>query len=301
MSKVILECDNVSKKINKQMIVEKISFSVKEGEILGFIGPNGSGKTTTIKLILNLYKMDSGYIKINNYDLKKNFKKAISSVGAIIENPDMYMYLSGYENLILISKLYNIPKSRVEEVIELVGLKSRIHDKVSKYSLGMRQRLGIAQAIIHNPNLLILDEPTNGLDPSGIHDLKKIIKKLAKSGMAIIVSSHILSELESFCTKVCFINNGKIIKKIKIDDLKNFSSAKNYIIELDTQKANLILADYSYQILDREHLKINISTPELNKFIYKLVINDIQIKEIKKEALSLEDIFIQTVGGNFNA
>lgn len=301
MSKVILECDNVSKKINKQMIVEKISFSVKEGEILGFIGPNGSGKTTTIKLILNLYKMDSGYIKINNYDLKKNFKKAISSVGAIIENPDMYMYLSGYENLILISKLYNIPKSRVEEVIELVGLKSRIHDKVSKYSLGMRQRLGIAQAIIHNPNLLILDEPTNGLDPSGIHDLKKIIKKLAKSGMAIIVSSHILSELESFCTKVCFINNGKIIKKFKIDDLKNFSSAKNYIIELDTQKANLILADYSYQILDREHLKINISTPELNNFIYKLVINDIQIKEIKKEALSLEDIFIQTVGGNFNA
>lgn len=301
MSKVILECDNVSKKINKQMIVEKISFSVKEGEILGFIGPNGSGKTTTIKLILNLYKMDSGYIKINNYDLKKNFKKAISSVGAIIENPDMYMYLSGYENLILISKLYNIPKSRVEEVIELVGLKSRIHDKVSKYSLGMRQRLGIAQAIIHNPNLLILDEPTNGLDPSGIHDLKKIIKKLAKSGMAIIVSSHILSELESFCTKVCFINNGKIIKKFKIDDLKKFSSAKNYIIELDTQKANLILSDYSYQILDREHLKINISTPELNNFIYKLVINDIQIKEIKKEALSLEDIFIQTVGGNFNA
>ena len=301
MSKVILECDNVSKKINKQMIVEKISFSVKEGEILGFIGPNGSGKTTTIKLILNLYKMDSGYIKINNYDLKKNFKKAISSVGAIIENPDMYMYLTGYENLILISKLYNIPKSRVEEVIELVGLKSRIHDKVSKYSLGMRQRLGIAQAIIHNPNLLILDEPTNGLDPSGIHDLKKIIKKLAKSGMAIIVSSHILSELESFCTKVCFINNGKIIKKFKIDNLKNFSSAKNYIIELDTQKANLILADYSYQILDREHLKINISTPELNNFIYKLVINDIQIKEIKKEALSLEDIFIQTVGGNFNA
>ncbi len=301
MSKVILECDNVSKKINKQMIVEKISFSVKEGEILGFIGPNGSGKTTTIKLILNLYKMDSGYIKINNYDLKKNFKKAISSVGAIIENPDMYMYLSGYENLILISKLYNIPKKRVEEVIELVGLKSRIHDKVSKYSLGMRQRLGIAQAIIHNPNLLILDEPTNGLDPSGIHDLKKIIKKLAKSGMAIIVSSHILSELESFCTKVCFINNGKIIKKFKIDDLKNFSSAKNYIIELDTQKANLILADYSYQILDREHLKINISTPELNNFIYKLVINDIQIKEIKKETLSLEDIFIQTVGGNFNA
>lgn len=301
MSKVILECENVSKKINKQMIVENISLSVKEGEILGFIGPNGSGKTTTIKLILNLYKMDSGYIKINNYDLKKNFKKAISSVGAIIENPDMYMYLSGYENLILVAKLYNIPKSRVEKVINLVGLKSRIHDKVSKYSLGMRQRLGIAQAIIHNPNLLILDEPTNGLDPSGIHDLKKIIKKLAKSGMAIIVSSHILSELESFCTKICFIHNGKIIKKFKIDWLKNFSSNKNYIIELDTQKANLVLIDYSYQILDREHLKINISISELNNLIYKLISNDIQIKEIKKEILSLEDIFIQTVGGNFNA
>lgn len=165
MSNAILKCENLNKLIGKKQILKDVSFEVEAGDILGFIGPNGAGKTTTIKLILGLQSISSGSVQINGYDIKKNFEKAIEKVGAIVENPDLYMYLSGYENLKLIANLYkNVSKSRIDEVVKLVGLENRIKDKVSKYSLGMRQRLGIAQAILHKPNLLILDEPTNGLD-----------------------------------------------------------------------------------------------------------------------------------------
>lgn len=296
MSNVVLECNNLVKRINKKEVIKDISFSLNEGDILGFIGPNGSGKTTTIKLILGLYNLESGSVKINDYDIKKDFVKAISKVGAIIENPDMYMYMSGYENLMISAKLYNISKSRVLEVIKLVNLEKRIHDKVSKYSLGMRQRLGIAQAILHNPKLLILDEPTNGLDPEGIKDLKVLLKSLSSSGMAIIVSSHILSELESFCNKVCIINKGSIINYTSIDSLKNITNRVNYIIEVN----NINLDKYldNYLVLDKNHIKVNINKKYLTNVIKVLLLNNIEIYEIKKEVLSLENVFLQEVGGN---
>lgn len=296
MSEVVMQCSNLKKKLNKKEVIHNLSFNVCKGDILGFIGPNGAGKTTTIKLILGLYKLDSGSVVINGYDINKNFTKAISNVGAIIENPDMYMYLSGYENLMIAAKIYNIKKDRVEAVIKLVGLEKRIHDKVSKYSLGMRQRLGIAQAIIHNPKLLILDEPTNGLDPEGIKDLKKLLINLASKGMAIIVSSHILSELESFCNKVCIINNGSLINCTTIDKIKNLTNKTNYIIEVSDNNLDKYLT--SYQKIDANHIKISTSKDELNNFIGALIINNIKIYEIKKEVLSLEDIFIKLVGGN---
>lgn len=169
MSEVILKCQDVYKKIGKKYILKKISFEVKKGEIVGFIGPNGAGKTTTIKLILGLQKITKGKVEINGYDIKKDFEKAIYRVGAIIENPDVYTYLTGYENLKIAQEYYkNIPNQRIDEVVKIVGLKDSIMNKVSKYSLGMRQRLGIAQAILQEPQLLILDEPTNGLDPEGL-------------------------------------------------------------------------------------------------------------------------------------
>ena len=169
MGDTVLECKNLYKKFGKKEVIKGVSTTLEKGDILGFIGPNGAGKTTMIKLILGLQKIDKGVVTINGYDIKKDFEKAIEKVGAIVENPDLYMYLSGYKNLELIANLYKeIDKKRIDEVVKLVGLEARIHDKVSKYSLGMRQRLGIAQAILHKPNLLILDEPTNGLDPEGI-------------------------------------------------------------------------------------------------------------------------------------
>ena len=181
MSEEILKCNGIYKDIHGKAIIKDVTFDIKEGEILGFIGPNGAGKTTTIKLILGLQKITKGNIQINGYDVEKNFEKAIQKVGSIVENPDLYMYMSGYANLKLVANLYeSVDKKRIDEVVKLVGLENRIKDKVSKYSLGMRQRLGIAQAILHKPNLLILDEPTNGLDPEGIKQVRELIVKLSK-------------------------------------------------------------------------------------------------------------------------
>ena len=177
------------------------------------------GKTTTIKLILGLQGITSGKVTINGFDIEKQFTKAISRVGAIIENPDLYMYLTGYENLKLVANMYpKISKERIMEVVKQVKLENRIYDKVSKYSLGMRQRLGVAQAILHKPNLLILDEPTNGLDPEGIKEMRELLRELAqKENMAIFISSHNLAELETLCNKVCIIQNGKVIENSSID------------------------------------------------------------------------------------
>lgn len=298
MSKVVLKCTNLNKILNKNTKISDVSFTVYESDILGFIGPNGAGKTTIMKLILGLYKYDSGIVEINGYDLKKNFVKAISQVGAIIETPDLYMYMTGYENIMISAKIYNISKEQVKKVIKLVGLENKINEKVSRYSLGMRQRLGIAQAIIHNPKLLILDEPTNGLDPEGIIELNKLLKELSFRGMSIIVSSHILSELESLCNRVCIINDGKIVSYKTMAELQMITINNNYIIELSTTNLGKILKDYDYRIIDQSHIEISVLKKNLNKFIENLIANKVNIYEIKKEVLSLENVFLNMIGGN---
>ena len=182
--KKLLECQNLYKSFGKKQILKDVSFEIDEGDILAFIGPNGSGKTTTIKLILGLQSIDKGKVTINGFDVKKNFVKSIEKVGAIVESPDTYMYLTGWQNLKLTANLYkDVSDEKIKEIVKLVDLEGRINDKVSKYSLGMRQRLGIARALINEPNVLILDEPTNGLDPEGIKDLRNLLKKLAKEGL----------------------------------------------------------------------------------------------------------------------
>lgn len=173
------------------------------------------GKTTTIKLILGLQKIDKGQVIINGFNIKNQFEKAIEKVGAIVDNSSSYSYLSGYKNLKLISNLYNnISEERIKEVVTLVGLQNRIYDKVYKYSFGMKQRLLIAEAILHKPNILILDEPTNGLDPEGIVELRNLLLKIAKKeNTGIIISSHNLSEIETICTKVCILQKREINRK----------------------------------------------------------------------------------------
>ena len=289
---VVLDIKNIRKKIGHHVIIDDVSLKINQGDILGFIGPNGAGKTTTIKLILGLQDINSGQIKINGYDLKKEFVKAISNVGAIIENPDLYMYMSGYDNLKIITKLYNIKEDRILEVAKMVGLENRIHDKVKTYSLGMRQRLGIAQAIIHRPKLLILDEPMNGLDPKGINDLKILLKKLAeKDKMAIIVSSHLLSELENFCNKVCILLSGRIVHSLSVNELKMITEKTNYTLEVS--RVNLYNILNKFEILDDHHIKINTTHDNLTNILKTLLLNDISIYEIKKEIPSLENIFLE--------
>ena len=300
MQDAILKCENLHKSFRKKEILKNVSLELTSGDILGFIGPNGAGKTTTIKLILGLQKIGSGKVIINGHDIQKDFEKAIAKVGAIIENPDLYMYMSGYDNLKLISNLYpNVDEKRISEVIKLVGLENRINDKVSKYSLGMRQRLGVAQAILHKPNLLILDEPTNGLDPEGIKDLRELLVKLAKKeGMAILISSHNLAELESFCNKVSIIKNGVIVETSDLETVKKEASEGNYIIEVDdSRKARMTIGDMS-DAIDNNHIQVHSDKENIPFIIKKLVLQDIKIYSIKEDVISLEDAFFKKTGGN---
>lgn len=291
---LLLKCDNVTKKFGNKEVLKNVSFELFEGDIMAFIGPNGSGKTTTIKLILGLQSITSGTILINGYNVKSEFVKAIEKVGAIVENPDSYMYLTGYENLMLIKRLYkNITKDDVLKIVKMVGLENRIHESVNKYSLGMRQRLGIAKALIMKPNLLILDEPTNGLDPEGIKELRDLLKNLAKEKIGILISSHNLAELESFCNKVCIISKGEVIEKISTEELNCNKSEYNFVV---SQTENLKLKE-AYDITDNS-FSLSIEKENINDIIEKLLKLNIQIYEIKLKKLSLEETFLKKTGGN---
>lgn len=300
MPNQVLKCDNINKVIKKKQILNNVSFELNEGEILGFIGPNGAGKTTTIKLILGLQSITSGMVKINGYDVQKDFVHAIERVGAIVENPDFYMYLSGRKNLELVANMYKgVTKERIDEVVKLVGLENRINDKVSKYSLGMRQRLGIAQAIINKPNLLVLDEPTNGLDPEGIKELREFLVKLSKEeNMAIFISSHNLAELESFCNKICIIKNGEIIENSSIEELKSEKIDKKNIYTVEINDTKLLEKDEKISIIDGTHFKIIIEKENVPEFIEMLINKNVKIYEIKEERVSLEEAFLKKTGGN---
>lgn len=296
---IILKCENLHKKMGKKEILKGVNVVVEAGDILGFIGPNGAGKTTTIKLILGLQSITLGKVFINGFDLQKDFTKAIEKVGAIVENPDLYMYLSGYENLKLVANLYKgISSARINEVVKMVGLENRIKDKVSKYSLGMRQRLGIAQAILHSPNLLILDEPTNGLDPEGIKDLRDLLKKLAKEeNMAIFISSHNLAELESFCNKVCIIQNGVVIENSNIQKIKKMATNNWYHIEVDDTN-KIEKQNKNITILNDKEFEIYIEKDEVPKLVQQLVAKKILIYCVQEKEITLEEAFLKKTGGN---
>lgn len=289
----ILECQNLCKSFGKKQILKNVSFEIDEKDILAFIGPNGSGKTTTIKLILGLQNIDSGSVKINGYDVEKDFVKSIEKVGAIVENPDTYMYLSGWQNLKLVANLYKgVTDDDLKTIVKTVGLENRIHDKVSKYSLGMRQRLGIARALINKPNLLVLDEPTNGLDPEGIKDLRILLKRLAKEGMGILISSHNLTELESFCNKVLIIDNGVILEK---SEVKKFKDNNNkYLFKVDNTKN--IKLDGMYEVT-KTTFCINGEKESIASIIKTLVNEDIKIYEVTLTELTLEEAFLKKTGG----
>ena len=296
----ILECKNLSKTIGKKQILKNVELEINEGDILGFIGPNGAGKTTTIKLILGLQKITSGTVKINGYDIKENFENAIKKVGTIVENPDLYMYMSGYKNLKLIANVYkDVDEKRIQEVIKLTGLENRIKDKVSKYSLGMRQRLGIAQALLHKPNLLILDEPTNGLDPEGIKQLRDLLKDLAKKEkMGILISSHNLAELESFCTKVAIIQNGEMVESSSIEEAKKIDGKTIYQIEIDnTEKIGEIIKN-EFEKIDKNNINIYATKNEIPEIVEKLVKSNFKIYKVCEQDISLETAFLKKTGGN---
>ena len=218
----IIEVKNLYKSYGKRLILDNLSLEANTGEVLGLLGPNGAGKTTLIKSIVGLISFDKGSIKINGYDREKEFTKAMQNVSAIVENPEMYTYMSGMSNLMQYARMHGLTdKNKIMNVVSLVGLTDRINDKVKRYSLGMKQRLGIALALLNDPKIMILDEPTNGLDPAGIKQLRNILRNIAKKNdVCIIVSSHLMSEMELMCDKVAIVNNKTIQTVATINELK---------------------------------------------------------------------------------
>jgi len=300
MAKQILLLDNVHKSIKKKEIVKGISFSINEGEVLGFLGPNGAGKSTTLRMIVGLSSPTSGKILIDGHSITKDYVKAMSKVGCIIEGPDMYNYLSGLENLKMLASMNrNVTNEDITKAIELVGMQNRINDKVSTYSLGMKQRLGLAQALIHKPKLLILDEPTNGLDPSGINEFRHIIKDLAKKeNIAVLVSSHLISEVELMCDTVAIIKNGTLIRYSTVSEL--ISNQEVFFVLSDNQKGIKILKN-NWNIDgtikdDRIEAKVDISKlEEINSSFIK---EGLGIKFVNANQKTLEDLFLNLTEGN---
>ncbi|ANF98704.1 bacitracin ABC transporter ATP-binding protein [Paenibacillus bovis] len=210
---------NVTKKIGSKTIIDNLTLDIPRGRVFGFLGPNGSGKTTTIRMLVGLMSITSGDILIEGQNIRTHFEEAIAKVGAIVENPEMYKYMSGYQNLMQYARMSpGVDKQRISDVVQFVGLGHRIYDKVSTYSLGMRQRLGVAQALLHRPRLLVLDEPTNGLDPQGIRELRDYLRALSREeGTTVFVSSHLLSEMELMCDTVAVINGGRLVDVRHLD------------------------------------------------------------------------------------
>lgn len=220
----LLEIRNLTKIISGKKVIDNLSLAVNQGDIHGFLGRNGQGKTTTIRLITGLVYPNSGEVVINGHNLHKDFKNAISHVGAIVESPSFHEYLTGYDNLKLMANLMPILHKRtaIQEALEIVGLSARAKDKVKTYSLGMKQRLGIAGALLGNPELVILDEPTNGLDPQGMREMKEIITQLASErNITFFISSHLLHEIEQICNRVSIINQGKVLTEVDMTELKS--------------------------------------------------------------------------------
>ena len=294
----MIEVRNLVKKYGSHLAVDHLNFTVEQGQIYGFLGPNGSGKTTTIKMILRLIDMDNGSITVNGFDTKKQFEKAMECIGAIVENPDMYTYMTGRDNLKLHARIRNVDSKRIDEVLELVELKDRADEKVKKYSLGMKQRLGLAITLLHKPKVLILDEPTNGLDPAGIKKLRDILKEIAhKDNVAVFVSSHILAEMQLMCDKVAVIDNAKIVK---IEEITKTSEEKIEKVEIrveNKEKAVQILKEKFDIEIQNKTIEIEISLEKIPTVVKELALGDAGIKAVIPKEHSLEEIFFDATKG----
>ncbi len=222
----VLQLKRLMKKSQDRTIVNDLSLDIYPGEVFGLLGPNGAGKTTTIRMIVGLSTYSTGEIIIGGFNLEKQFVSAITHVGAVIENPEFYKFLSGYKNLKLFARLHHgVDDARIMEIVRMTGLEQRIHEKVETYSLGMKQRLGLAQALLHSPSVLILDEPTNGLDPEGIRELRDYLTYLAhEQGIAVFLSSHILAEMELLCDRVGIVQHGKLLEVVELKELRDAST-----------------------------------------------------------------------------
>lgn len=321
---VILEVENVTKVYKRYAkpdikAVDNVSFKVFPGEVVGFLGPNGAGKSTAIKLITGIANLTAGKISIMGYDINKDREKAMKYVGGVIESPDMYMDWSGYDNLKYLASLHpretmededtkhlskkELDEKKIKEVLEIVGMTHRSKESLKKYSLGMKQRLGISQALLNKPRLLILDEPANGLDPAGIKDIRDLMKTLAHDfNMGILVSSHQLPEMQLMCDRVLIINKGKIIAEKGINEI-DFKQGQTVMLTTDKPEEAKTLLKQKFDIeakSEKNTLTFNsdIPTSDLTR---ELVLSGINVYGVQVKEVTLEDLFIElTKGGSIN-
>ncbi|WP_066296544.1 ABC transporter ATP-binding protein [Bacillus sp. FJAT-29937] len=300
MSEFIIETNQLTKKFKNRYAVETVNLQIKQGEVYGFLGPNGAGKTTTIRMLLGLAKPSYGSIRIFGKDMKKEKLSVLKKIGSLVEYPSYYGHLTAYENLEAIRILLDAPKSRIEEVLRIVRLSKEAKRPVKGFSLGMKQRLGIAAALLGNPELLILDEPTNGLDPSGILEIRELIKSMPKEhGMTILVSSHLLSEIDQMATQVGIISKGKMIFQDSIETLRQRSQSKISLKVNDAEQAWRMLLSKGIQAeMENQQLYLPYSSDaHVSTVIHELVNHRFSVYRVQEEKKSLEEIFLELTGG----
>lgn len=300
----LLKIENLKKTIHKRQILKGFSLAVNSGEIVGFLGPNGAGKTTTIKMILGLFSITEGHISVCGHDVVTDFENAMKNVGGIVENPDLYKRMTGRENLEYFASMYNhIEASNIDEVVKLVKMSERIDDRVKTYSLGMCQRVGIAQALLHNPRLLVLDEPTNGLDPIGIKELRDLLKYLAKeAGVGVFISSHLLAEMELMCDRIYIIDNGVMIGQKAINQLQEQVDEEIYIYTFQTDDNERTFAYFQELAanckLENGGVNLVMKRSEMPGIIRALTERAIGIYAVNQKQRTLEQDFISMTTGS---
>ncbi|ADU26176.1 ABC transporter ATP-binding protein [Ethanoligenens harbinense] len=302
MPEAALLTKNLRKDIGSKTIVSDINLNIHTGEVFGFLGPNGAGKTTTIRMIVGLSRITQGDIFINGHSVRTAFREAMCDVGCIVENPELYKYMSGLDNLRMFARLYaGITQARIDEVVKLVHLEDAIRGKVKTYSLGMRQRLGIAQALLHRPRLLILDEPTNGLDPAGIREMRGLFRSLAEQGTTVFVSSHILAEMQQMCDRVGIIHHGRMVTVKTVDELVDMSHSGGVQLLVrtgDNGKALACITELNIQAgMEKDGVRVSTEPARVPEIVRALVGAQIDVFALDtQEAHSLEDVFIKLTG-----
>ena len=297
MSDVTLSVRHLRKTIGRKEIIKGLNFELKKGEVFGFLGPNGAGKTTTIRMLTGLIRPTDGTISICGYDVRKEFTKAMQYLGCIVENPELYPFLSGWDNLVhFANMLPSVTEKKIKETVAFVGLDKRIHDKVKTYSLGMRQRLGIAQALLNSPKVLILDEPTNGLDPAGIREMREFIRNLAeKEGLSVLVSSHLLGEIQQLCDRVAIMLDGEIIR---VDSVENLLTKQEKLVwKVDPLlKGKAVLERTTEVVVDGDYLITPFEEDKAAQWSKALIEEGVSIIEMNRKVPVLEELFLQLTG-----
>ncbi|HEX6085574.1 MAG TPA: ABC transporter ATP-binding protein [Thermoanaerobaculia bacterium] len=293
-----LSASNLTKTIGDRTIVDDVSFDLQPGEVFGFLGPNGAGKTTTIRMLVGLIKPTHGSVSVCGFDIRKQFEKAMRCIGCIVENPDLYRFMSGRENLEHFARMLRVPSSEIERVASLVNLAHRLDQRVGTYSLGMRQRLGIAQAMLGDPRVLILDEPANGLDPAGIREIRELLRNLAaERGMAVFVSSHLLAEIELTADRVAIIHKGRILRTGPVRELISSQRAMEFRVD-DAERAAAIIRERGVEAtVSGDVVLAPIEEPDAPPIIAALTQHGVAVFHARQRVQTLEEMFLEATGG----